>query len=90
MYEERRVKPEQRGLGTTITPHMAAQLHLAGPFWRGRSHLECVAQRRLDSDDRCKGGVAVVARGLVLTLGRVGKTPRVERLCTEEARDPVM
>jgi len=25
-----------------------------------------------------------------LDLGRVGKTPRVEKLCTEEARDPVL
>ena len=33
----------------------AAQLHSAGPLWRGRSHLECVARRRLDSDDRRKG-----------------------------------
>jgi uncharacterized protein len=24
-----------------------------------------------------------------LDLGRVGQTPRVEKLCTEEARDPV-
>ena len=81
------MEPEQRGLGTTITP---IGVHSACPLWRGRSHLECVARRRLDSDDRRKGGVAVVARGPVLTLGRVGKIPRVERQSTEEARDPVM
>jgi uncharacterized protein len=54
------------------------------------------SQRYHDGTDREHGARAadyaleLNREVLRLDLGRVGKTPRVEKLCTAEARDPVL